>query len=378
MFVQLINVLVILFAVSHLVTGCTDFFMNFTEHSLSARTLDLGTYRNWTLSAWPRSSGGNENQDKLFKNPISSKIISKDMQELIWWPNIYSTFGISGNWLGDDHYKFPTFFADGINEKGLSCSMLSLVGTKYQKYSPLKTNVFAGVFCHYVTQNYATVNDLQASLHKIAIWGPDLLAQHFIIRDASGASLVIECIDGEKRVYLDLNDNKNGFGITTNEPTFDWHLENIRHYQWKRTLSRQAVATPGNFYPEERFLRVYMVKSGMEAKGIMTDTKDYKQAIAYTAQVVNTISVPEGYQYGTDSSEESGGGSEGSADHTIFAVIRDHRNPMFYWRDRTNPTFRRLRLSDVDFNHGERVMMLPLEETGEFFIDVAEEMNQSN
>lgn len=55
----------------------------------------------------------------------------------------------------------------------------------------------------------------------------------------------------------------------TNEPTFDWHQKNIEHYEWKRTLARQSVAVPGNFYPEERFLRTHMVKSGMQAQGLM-------------------------------------------------------------------------------------------------------------
>lgn len=58
-------------------------------------------------------------------------------------------------------------------------------------------------------------------------------------------------------------------GVFTNEPTFDWHQKNIEHYEWKRTLARQAVAVPGNFYPEERFLRAYMVKSGMQDMGLM-------------------------------------------------------------------------------------------------------------
>ena len=69
-------------------------------------------------------------------------------------------------------------------------------------------------------------------------------------------------VDGQKVIYLDLNDGVTGYGITTNEPYFDYHLTNIQHYEWKRTLARQAIAIPGNFYPEERFLRVHMIKSG--------------------------------------------------------------------------------------------------------------------
>lgn len=74
--------------------------------------------------------------------------------------------------------------------------------------------------------------------------------------------MYILVVNGQKMIYLDLNDVKSGYGITTNEPYFDFHLQNINHYEWKRTLARQAVAIPGNFYPEERFLRVHMVKSG--------------------------------------------------------------------------------------------------------------------
>ena len=53
-----------------------------------------------------------------------------------------------------------------------------------------------------------------------------------------------------------------GFGIMTNEPTYNWHVQSVQHYEWKRGLERQAVAVPGNFYPEERFLRTHMIKAG--------------------------------------------------------------------------------------------------------------------
>jgi penicillin V acylase-like amidase (Ntn superfamily) len=60
-------------------------------------------------------------------------------------------------------------------------------------------------------------------------------------------SLVVEVMDHKKNVYLDRNDGVTGFGITTNEPTFDWHVENINHYEWKRSLARQSIAIPGNW-----------------------------------------------------------------------------------------------------------------------------------
>ncbi len=306
------------------VESCTDFYMNFTDYRLSARNMDLGTHSNWTISTWPRMNIHSTSPGDL------ADLIKKQQPPLAYWPARYATVGISGNWFGDDKYPFPSFFADSLNEKGLSCAFLMLLDTKYQKRDENKENIFAGLFCHYVAQTYTNVLDLKDALPNIAIWGPDILAQHFIVRDAKGHSLVIECMDGMQHVYLDLNDGKTGFGVTTNEPTFDWHLENINHYEWKRTLARQAIAIPGNFYPEERFLRTHMIKAGMQQQGLFkAGAVNYQYAVSLTAQVLNTVNVPEGDQYGTDSGDS--GASEGAADHTVWAIIRDHADPTLYW-----------------------------------------------
>jgi choloylglycine hydrolase len=262
--------LLLLITFSGATKACTDFYMNFTEHRISGRTMDLGAGSNWTITAWPRS----------FPNDP----VSKFQPPSVFWPAMYATIGITGNWFGDEKYGFPSLFADSLNEKGVSCSLLMLVNSQYAKRDENKINVLNGVFCHYVTQNFASVDELQAALPNIVIWGPDLANQHFIVHDSSGTSLIIECVNGEQKVYVDSNDGKLTFGIMTNEPTFDWHLENIRHYEWKRTLARQAVAIPGNFYPEERFLRVHMIKSGMEDKGYMSE-KTFQRAFSLTSEV---------------------------------------------------------------------------------------------
>ncbi|RYY73512.1 linear amide C-N hydrolase [archaeon] len=248
--------------------ACTDFYMNFTDHRLSARTVDLGLTSNWTITAWPRA--------KRAVDILANKIAG--------WSAPLATIGFTANWFGDDVYGFPSLFGDALNEKGVSCSLQSLVGTQYEDRADDKLNIFAGLFCHFVASNYGDVMTLKKDLDNIRIWGPDVLAQHFAVRDVQGNSLIIECMGGRKRVYLDTNDGVTGYGIMTNEPTFDWHLENIAHYTWKRTLSRQAIATPGNFYPEERFLRVHMIKAGMQSEGMFSNVS-YQTAVSLTAQV---------------------------------------------------------------------------------------------
>lgn len=140
-----------------------------------------------------------------------------------------------------------------MNDQGLSCGMLTLINSQYETYVESKNNVFFGTFCQYAVQMYATVAEAAASMDSITIYGPAILEQHFVLRDATGASLVIEMINGEKSLYLDNNDGgETGYGIMTNEPELSYHLTNVDHYEWKRSLARQAVAVPGGWYPEER------------------------------------------------------------------------------------------------------------------------------
>ncbi|CAE7616494.1 cbh, partial [Symbiodinium microadriaticum] len=172
--------------------------------------------------------------------------------------------------------------------------------------------------------------EVAEALEHVRIWGPDILAEHFVMRDANGMSLVVEMINGHKQVYLDANDGVTGYGIMTNEPTFDWHLTNIQHYEWKRTLARQAVEVPGGWYPEDRFLRIYMVKQGMQSMGLFDSetTTTIEQALSLCAQILNTVTVPMGLQFATDTGENSGEGS--SADHTMWGLVRDHSSPAIY------------------------------------------------
>ena len=138
------------------------------------------------------------------------------------------------------------------------------------------------------------------------------------------------------RVHTDLNDGgETGYGIMTNEPAFEYHLANIKHLQWKRGLARQSVSVPGSWYPEERFMRIYMVKTGMETPN------SYSQAIMQAVHVLNTVTVPMGDQFGTDSGAKSG---EGKGDHTLYGVVYDHLGKQLYWRTTSNQNLQKLDL----------------------------------
>ena len=130
-------------------------------------------------------------------------------------------------------------------------------------------------------------------------------------------SLVVETpADGTLHVHDDANDGVTGFGIMTNEPPFEYHIANAQHLAWKRTLVRQAVAVPGSWYPEERFMRVLMTKQAMPPPASL------QHAVAQAVGVLNTITVPMGEPPGTDSGHHSV--ELGLADHSLWGVVRDH------------------------------------------------------
>jgi len=130
------------------------------------------------------------------------------------------------------------------------------------------------------------------------------------------------------------------------------------------TLARSAVSVPGNWYPDERFLRVHLVKQAIEKS---KQPQSYRQAVANVVAILNTVTVPMGDIPGTDS-EASGG--EGLGDHTQWAVIRDHVNLDYYLRSETNPSFRKIQLAALNLEEGAPIGTMQIEQDP-WYLDVS-------
>jgi penicillin V acylase-like amidase (Ntn superfamily) len=319
--------------------GCSDFYMptNGTQYRLSVRTMDLGLDGGWNITTHPRGVARTQST-----TPPSGKSLS--------WTTKYGYLGFSA-----PKYGFPVDGAVGesLNEKGLSCGALALTPSKMTPPSPTRPNLHMQYMCAWSVEQFETVAQVRRALAEdVQLWGHGELGAdytHWVFRDATGQSLVVEVpgdgpAAGTLHMHDDPNDGKTGFGIMTNEPPFEYHLANAKHLQWKRSLVRQAVAVPGSWYPEERFMRVLMVKD------TMPPPLDQQTAVAQAVGVLNTITVPMGAPPGTDSGPRSA--EMGDFDHTVFGVIRDHQQPALYWRSAYNPSLQRLRLRDVDLAAG--------------------------
>ena len=99
---------------------------------------------------------------------------------------------------------------------------------------------------------------------------------------------------------------------------------------------------PGTWYPDDRFQRLYLVKSSMPTP------RSYTDAISQAVHTLNTVTVPAGMQIGTDS-----GSAEGNNDRTHWAVVYDHATPTVYWRTQANQNLQRIRLRDARLEVGE-------------------------
>ena len=105
-------------------------------------------------------------------------------------------------------------------------------GLQEVKADELATTVSNVDLVNYILSNFKTVDEVRQAMPKIRVvrnaeiekeFGTPLPLHH-IVSDATGASIVIEYMDGQ----LSVTDNK--VGAMTNSPGYDWHLLNLRNY----------------------------------------------------------------------------------------------------------------------------------------------------
>lgn len=330
--------------------GCSDFIMD-DEYGLSVRTMDLGNGPVFSLRSQPQG----------YATGLPGVPATKFGHVISVGESVPVTAGLgAANGLPEG-----LAFA-GINEKGLSCDLHALLNSSYPAQDPAaKANVNLYFLCNWALGQFDSVAAVKSALvnSEVQLWGDaeqERSGVHFILRDSTGVGLAIEFMDRSTKLYDDLNDGVTGFGVFTNEPPFPWQLANVAHYLWKQSLARPATAMPGAWYPDERFLRIYLVKSSMPKP------TSYQEAVQHALHVLNTITVPMGQQMGTDS-----GFGEGLADHTHYGHIYDHKNRMLYWRHSSNLQLERVGVADL-LARSTTPLSLPISNDLPFFNDATD------
>lgn len=225
------------------------------------------------------------------------------------------------------------FFADGLNEKGLS--ICALYFSDYAEYNPSeeigKINIAPHEFVTWVLGNIASVEEFKKQAENINVVAVkiDLLGivvpLHWIISDKTGASVIVEITKNGMAIY------DNEARVMTNSPEYPWHLANLNHYSFLTNkvtpashfynfkpdageLGNGSLGLPGDYTSESRFIRT-VFHAEFTQPG-----KDTLSAINSLFHILSSVDIPYGSKVKDD----------GTFDYTQYTSVMDLTHLDYY------------------------------------------------
>ncbi len=220
--------LCVLLAGAPSVEACTSLrLMTTNGYPIYGRTMEFASATiAWQLAIYPRG--------------VTFTGLAPDGETGLSWTGKYGFVGALGGKIKDGAVS------DGMNEKGLVVGLLILYGSKYQvpnDEADIKKTIAYWQLGNYILSNFATVGEVKKALADDVLvaniplpssLGLPSLPVHFAVHDADGNALVIEYIDHQLHIY------DNPLGVLTNDPSFEWQMENLTFLH--RSAARSASA----------------------------------------------------------------------------------------------------------------------------------------
>ena len=274
---------------------------------------------------------------------------------------------------------------DGMNEAGLAGGVFYHTGfAEYAVYDPaLSDKSMAPTdVLPYILSNFSSISEVREGmkdLRVVSVVDPTLnkvAPLHLMIVEPGGNSLVIEFTEGEQKLF------DNPVGVIANNPTFDWHLQNLRNYGYlsndsfeKKTWGDLEVTPlasgsgllglPGDYTSPSRFVRATVLKE------ISRQTKGGFDTVNQFFRIMDSFNVP------ANQGEGSTGGSNqeaGVPSDTQWTVAHDTNNLVTYFHTMYNRRIRKIDLKELDFETGGANKILLDEEKAQDVKEVTEEL----
>lgn len=264
------------------------------------------------------------------------------------WTGKYAAVGMNGVGL--------PIIVDGMNEKGLVGGVLYFPG--YAAYAKPKTNgdktaLAPWEVVTWALSNFSTIAEVKAAIADISVVDVVLPALgivppfHYTFHDETGASLVVEPIDGKLKVY------DNPVGVMTNAPSFDWHLTNLKNYVKLSPVNAGSVeifgqkitsfgegsgllGIPGDPTPPSRFIRAVGYAVSVKPKPSGNDS------VRLAEHVLNNFDIPKGFVKPEADNEPS--------DYTQWSAIADLKNRRYYVKSYNDQVLRGIDLMSFDLD----------------------------
>ena len=280
---------------------------------IAGRTMEWGADMKWNLVSQPAGTKLALTAPTSLKLPVNT-ITTK-----------YAVVGVAPGVLSG------AALLEGQNSAGLGMSANFLPGfTEYQTVKPEDRNYVSVLsFGSWALGTNANIAEVKAALQTTKVWfdavtlgtGDTPMTLHLVFTDKTGASLVVEYIGGELRLY------DNVAHVLTNAPTYDWHLLNVRNYLNLSTVGVQStqigtanvtalgqgggtIGIPGDYTPPSRFVRAAFMRHNTTPPATGTD------AVQAVGHILNTVDIPIGIAQSRD-------GNQLVSDFTQFVSIKD-------------------------------------------------------
>ncbi len=297
--------------------SCTLVFWNTNGISpMVGRTMDLYRDDQPQLVVYPR---GMEREGLVEQNPIK-------------WTSKYGSVVITAL-----HTSSAT---EGLNEAGLSASLLYLENTEYETRQNEKPGLSVGLWAQYMLDNYKTVSDALAGMSTFQVVpmpiGGRTWPIHMTIQDKTGDMAVIEYVQGQIQIH-----HGPQYKVVSNDPPYAEQLSNLKRYK----IFKGMLPMPGDIDSVSRFVRA---SSYLKT---LPQPKDETQAAMLLLGVVRTVMVPEGAE-DTSASELS------DTWPTRWLSIKDLKHQVFYMQSTKSPNLIWVDLHTLKFKKGSPILYL--------------------
>jgi len=323
--------------------ACTSFLLPTSDgESVYGRTMEFGFQLDSEMMVVPRGYS--------FTSVVTDG-------KGIDWTGKYGVVGLNA-------FDLPEV-VDGVNEKGLAGGILYFPG--YAGYADAKdidakSGLAPWEVLTWALTQYTTVAEVKAAIADISVVGvvESSLGMvppfHYVFHDESGASLVVEPVDGKLKIY------DNPVGVMTNSPGFDWHLTNLGNYIKISPVNVDSMeifgdkiesfgqgsgllGIPGDPTPPSRFIRAlgYTASAERVPSGI--------ESVRLAEHIINNFDIPIGFVKPEDAKE--------SPDYTQWSAIADLKNRIYYVKSYKDQVLRSVDLMSFDLD-AKDVVKAPL------------------
>ncbi len=300
---------IVIFFIVPMADACTEFKLSYNGQAVIGHNFD-----------W------NNPYAFIVINPAGIKRHSSSME----WASKYGSATV--NLAGPNHQVIPQAVISGLNQFGLSASILWLKSSSYPAASA-QPILSTSQWVQYFLDNAKTVFEAIELAHHVEV-EPTLFHQqkitvHLIIHDASGDSAVMEYLNGKLNIY---HQNDFPVPVLTNTPYLE-STQLLKHYQG---LGGDAPL-PGGYFTKARF-----VLAANFLKNLPTPHST-QQAVASAFNGLGyLIEIP------------------GSSDPTVWSTVFDLTNRILYYRTIDNSQIRLVHLGHFNLSKGQPVRIMSI------------------